>query len=219
MNVGEYRSVGGSHSIGPSDQRGISSPSKDPPAPVGCADPRSPRGAPTRARCRERLPGPLGSNLRFCRATGPLDAASRCETAESGRPDWGPRNEKGPTTVQVAGPQSGRPDSNRRPPEPHSGALPGCATSRGQTTIISGRALGLNPPGRHPVRGAPRRGLTLARRIQSNQRLTPPRAGGYTWGPIAGWSSLVARRAHNPKVAGSNPAPAIETPPRAAFPL
>ena len=24
----------------------------------------------------------------------------------------------------------------------------------------------------------------------------------------AGWSSLVARRAHNPKVAGSNPAPA-----------
>ncbi len=26
---------------------------------------------------------------------------------------------------------------------------------------------------------------------------------------IAGWSSLEARRAHNPKVAGSNPAPAI----------
>src|SRR5690606_16699694 len=26
---------------------------------------------------------------------------------------------------------------------------------------------------------------------------------------IAGWSSLVARRAHNPEVAGSNPAPAI----------
>ena len=25
----------------------------------------------------------------------------------------------------------------------------------------------------------------------------------------AGWSSLVARRAHNPKVVGSNPAPAI----------
>ena len=25
---------------------------------------------------------------------------------------------------------------------------------------------------------------------------------------IAGWSSLVARRAHNPKVAGSSPAPA-----------
>jgi hypothetical protein len=31
----------------------------------------------------------------------------------------------------------------------------------------------------------------------------------------AGWSSLVARRAHNPKVAGSNPAPA--TPERPCF--
>ena len=28
---------------------------------------------------------------------------------------------------------------------------------------------------------------------------------------IAGWSSLVARRAHNPKVVGSNPAPATNT--------
>ena len=28
---------------------------------------------------------------------------------------------------------------------------------------------------------------------------------------IAGWSSLVARRAHNPKVVGSNPAPATHT--------
>ena len=27
---------------------------------------------------------------------------------------------------------------------------------------------------------------------------------------VAGWSSSVARRAHNPKVVGSNPAPAIE---------
>ncbi len=29
-------------------------------------------------------------------------------------------------------------------------------------------------------------------------------------GSIAGWSSLVARRAHNPKVVGSNPAPATK---------
>src|SRR5207342_3941759 len=28
--------------------------------------------------------------------------------------------------------------------------------------------------------------------------------------PDAGWSSLAARRAHNPKVAGSNPAPATK---------
>ena len=32
---------------------------------------------------------------------------------------------------------------------------------------------------------------------------------------VAGWSSLVARRAHNPKVAGSNPAPAMQDPPLA----
>ena len=31
----------------------------------------------------------------------------------------------------------------------------------------------------------------------------------------AGWSSLVARRAHNPKVAGSNPAPATKIKSRA----
>ena len=30
--------------------------------------------------------------------------------------------------------------------------------------------------------------------------------------PGAGWSSLAARRAHNPKVAGSNPAPATICP-------
>ena len=32
----------------------------------------------------------------------------------------------------------------------------------------------------------------------------------YDYAPVsdAGWSSLVARRAHNPKVVGSNPAPA-----------
>ncbi len=28
--------------------------------------------------------------------------------------------------------------------------------------------------------------------------------------PDAGWSSLAARRAHNPKVVGSNPAPATK---------
>jgi hypothetical protein len=30
----------------------------------------------------------------------------------------------------------------------------------------------------------------------------------YKWKVIAGWSSQVARRAHNPKVGGSNPSPA-----------
>jgi hypothetical protein len=36
----------------------------------------------------------------------------------------------------------------------------------------------------------------------------------YCMGLDAGWSSLVARRAHNPEVAGSNPAPAILDPRR-----
>src|SRR5690349_8684461 len=37
----------------------------------------------------------------------------------------------------------------------------------------------------------------------------PPR---HVMAPVAGWSSPVARRAHNPKVAGSNPAPATTFP-------
>jgi hypothetical protein len=43
-------------------------------------------------------------------------------------------------------------------------------------------------------------------RMAENAR--PPSLGG----PVAGWSSLAARRAHNPKVAGSNPAPATNSP-------
>ena len=44
------------------------------------------------------------------------------------------------------------------------------------------------------------------------ERSTPSKTGliCYHYKSAAGWSSLVARRAHNPKVAGSNPAPAIE---------
>jgi serine/threonine protein kinase len=41
-----------------------------------------------------------------------------------------------------------------------------------------------------------------------NRRLSAPPIGRIIRSPNAGWSSPVARRAHNPKVAGSNPAPA-----------
>ena len=46
----------------------------------------------------------------------------------------------------------------------------------------------------------------LAEQLTCNQQVigSSPIIGFY----IAGWSSLVARRAHNPKVVGSNPAPA-----------
>src|SRR5690554_2520456 len=44
--------------------------------------------------------------------------------------------------------------------------------------------------------------------------LVMPRHRRYPRRHAAGWSSLVARRAHNPKVAGSNPAPATNESPR-----
>ena len=36
---------------------------------------------------------------------------------------------------------------------------------------------------------------------------------------VAGWSSLVARRAHNPEVVGSNPTPAIQDGPTGQRPV
>ena len=47
----------------------------------------------------------------------------------------------------------------------------------------------------------PRKGAILG--------LTPFETPGILGALVAGWSSPVARRAHNPKVAGSNPAPAM----------
>ena len=48
--------------------------------------------------------------------------------------------------------------------------------------------------------------------LENRQVGVSPREGSnpsFSFIIIAGWSSSVARRAHNPKVAGSNPAPAI----------
>src|SRR5215471_2418765 len=42
----------------------------------------------------------------------------------------------------------------------------------------------------------------------ARRRLTPPNVSSTLRPVTAGWSSPVARWAHNPKVAGSNPAPA-----------
>ena len=52
--------------------------------------------------------------------------------------------------------------------------------------------------------------LALGSRAVGISRLTPKRdpASMSRFQRDAGWSSLVARWAHNPKVAGSNPAPA-----------
>ena len=46
--------------------------------------------------------------------------------------------------------------------------------------------------------------------VQGFESLYPPFLGiKFPWSNYRGWSSQVARRAHNPKVVGSNPAPAI----------
>ena len=42
-------------------------------------------------------------------------------------------------------------------------------------------------------------------------RLTPRHPARYNSKSSAGWSSLAARRAHNPKVRGSNPLPATRS--------
>ena len=55
---------------------------------------------------------------------------------------------------------------------------------------------------------------TVAEAEANPERAVPkPRAVGYNERRVAGWSSQVARRAHNPEVAGSNPAPATEKAP------
>ena len=50
---------------------------------------------------------------------------------------------------------SGRPDSNWRPPAPHAGALPGCATPRPDNHRISHPAAGCNSVARRYFRHAP----------------------------------------------------------------
>jgi hypothetical protein len=47
--------------------------------------------------------------------------------------------------------------------------------------------------------------------LQAGGRRFDPVSAHHSYKNIAGWSSTVARRAHNPKVAGSNPVPATKT--------
>src|SRR5579875_775234 len=76
------------------------------------------------------------------------------------------------------------------PHHAHGGILrPGAAETPAGSSRPAG--AGPSPEGLHP--------------------LSDVRARCYCLQPVAGWSSLVARRAHNPKVAGSNPAPATHS--------
>ncbi len=66
-------------------------------------------------------------------------AAAAKSTTNAAAPPWpaDPVSTRSPTSQALS--QSGRPDSNRRPPEPHSGALPSCATSREGGNIEGGQ--------------------------------------------------------------------------------
>src|SRR4051794_11689430 len=81
---------------------------------------------------------------------------------------------------------------------------------RHDPTVRRGAAGGLRrghtarlpqPAGRQPPGGPPSPG-------EEDPTSAAGPATRYSAADAAGWSSLVARRAHNPKVAGSNPAPA-----------
>ena len=47
--------------------------------------------------------------------------------------------------------------------------------------------------------------------VATSRKTDAAKKGGVVESIDAGWSSLVARRAHNPKVVGSNPAPATNS--------
>jgi hypothetical protein len=83
----------------------------------------------------------LGGNERAAEAEG-----GRVETAPRVAPRG--REANGPVAEVAIGPfftQSGRRDLNPRPPEPHSGALPDCATSRQLQITPSNRGSQSDP--------------------------------------------------------------------------
>ncbi len=86
--------------------------------------------------CQERVlaPGPPGRGLRCCSCLARLTVSlwRRSSAWGAGGHRARPVSLSLPhrTAVRKGPVWSGRPDLNRRPPEPHSGALPGCATPR-----------------------------------------------------------------------------------------
>ena len=121
----------------------------------------------------------------------------------------GPRPPPTPTSSAWSPPSS--PRGRARPP--HTGARDGCGRTDGHRHVhdVPGQPRGGHDrtPGQ-PRAGRPRQPAATAptpRRL--NGRPGRPSAGpGRLSSFAAGWSSLVARRAHNPKVGGSNPPPA-----------
>src|SRR5207248_1071940 len=91
------------------------------------------------------------------------------------------------------------------------GAPPPIRPSRGEgeekgTGIAS--LLPGTPSWKHACGGASYRNIEAGEEVSEDLDAVPRREDNRAPTNVAGWSSLVARWAHNPKVAGSNPAPA-----------
>jgi hypothetical protein len=79
----------------------------------------------------------------------------------------------------------------------------------GPVEMVFARIDYCNPRSVRPPAGA-----TARRRSQCRDSFDRP--AGIRYHAVAGWSSLVARRAHNPEVVGSNPTPATTLSPCSA---
>jgi hypothetical protein len=98
----------------------------------------------TRASSRRRRPIRTSSS-----SSGSMRPASSHACLIGAHPDvrstartngLGGHRPRGPGLISCSGEWSGRSDSNARPPEPHSGALPGCATPRQAASVPAGDA-------------------------------------------------------------------------------
>ncbi len=88
-----------------------------------------------------------------------------------------------------------------------------CAVDAGWSSLVARRAHNPKVIGSNPV---PATKFSLDRSMPlSGNKACNRHLGFVLCAPVdAGWSSLVARRAHNPKVIGSNPVPATKFMPR-----
>ena len=107
-------------------------------------------------------------------------------------------------------------DNSSRGFKSHSIRHPGPLVKRFNTAAFHAVIQGFeSPTGHHYNQKFLAKRCGVSWRLSSAGRASALQAEGRRFDPVslhhiivAGWSSSVARRAHNPKVAGSNPAPA-----------
>ncbi len=108
--------------------------------------------------------------------------------------------------------------SSRRPDGAEVGRPRGLRQGAAEARALVQQAL--RPPTGRPPSRPPRRPRRPARRRRGTDRILSPRRSSRNVGfTDAGWSSSVARWAHNPEVAGSNPAPATNAKPQVRGPF